>query len=160
MVVMAGLLGAPIVVTMDTQPQPQPKPSRASHIDERLLKLERFFAHQNCPLRKASADFLEAADRYSLDWRLLPSISMVESGGGKAYRNNNVLGWDSGNRIFPSVRAGIHQVASRLATSGLYRHKDVDQILYTYNPHPEYITRVKWVMRQIDSSRTLSTGLN
>ena len=156
MVVMAGLLGAPIAVAVDNHPEPVHTP----HTDERLLKLQRFFDQQNCPLRAAAADFLEAADRYALDWRLLPSISMVESGGGKAYKNNNVLGWNSGNQRFTSVRAGIHHVAERLATSVRYRHKDVNQILYTYNPHPEYITRVKWVMRQIDSSRTVSVSLN
>jgi len=148
MVVAAGLLSAPIATTIDKQPEPVRRPEA----DERLVKLQRFFARENCPLRNSSADFLEAADRYELDWRLLPSISLLESGGGKAFRNNNVLGWKSGNRRFRSVRAGIHEVASRLAKSDLYRNKNVDQILYTYNPHPEYITRVKWVMRQIDSS--------
>jgi hypothetical protein len=126
-----------------------------------LLKLEKFFADGNCPLRNASADFLEAADRYALDWRLLPSISIVESSGGKVFRNNNVLGWGSCNRRFRSVRAGIHLVASRLATSTLYRDKGLDDVLATYNPDPEYVSRVKSVMRRLSSAATRSeTRLN
>jgi len=78
MVVMAGLLSVPVAVTVDQKlPEPVRDPGRQA--DERLLKLTRFFGNANCPLRDASADFLEASDRYDLDWRLLPSISMVES---------------------------------------------------------------------------------
>jgi hypothetical protein len=153
MVVVAGLLTVPMVTTVDRQ---LPRPSRdpGPQADERLLRLNKFFADGNCPLRNASADFLEAADRYDLDWRLLPSISVVESGGGKVFRNNNVLGWDSCNRRFKSVRAGIHVVASRLASSALYRDKNLDGVLATYNPDPEYVARVKSVMRKIGSAGT------
>jgi hypothetical protein len=156
MVVMAGLLSVPMVTAVDRKvPRPGPQ------TDGRLLKLTKFFQDGNCPLRSESAVFLEAADHYDLDWRLLPSISMVESGGGKAFRNNNVLGWDSCNHRFKSVRAGIHTVASRLATSALYRDKDLDDVLATYNPDPEYVARVKSVMRRIGSARPEpETGLN
>jgi hypothetical protein len=150
MVVIAGLLSVPVATTVDRKP-PQPIRDPGAQADYRLLKLNKFFSDGNCPLRAAAADFLEASDRYDLDWRLLPSISMVESSGGKAFRNNNVLGWGSCDRRFPSVRAGIHAVASRLATSSLYRDKDLDAVLATYNPDPEYVVRVKSVMRKIGS---------
>src|SRR5690242_15621001 len=64
--------------------------------DPRLTTLQKFFGKGNCPAKKYSGVFLEAADTYDLDWRLLPSISFVESTGGKAARNNNFFGWDSG----------------------------------------------------------------
>ncbi|MGA3024905.1 MAG: hypothetical protein ABSF98_09065 [Bryobacteraceae bacterium] len=160
MVVMAGLLSVPMVTAVDRK-LPPPARDPGPHADDRLLKLEKFFADGNCPLRNASADFLEAADRYALDWRLLPSISIVESSGGKVFRNNNVLGWGSCNRRFRSVRAGIHLVASRLATSTLYRDKGLDDVLATYNPDPEYVSRVKSVMRRLSSAATRSeTRLN
>jgi hypothetical protein len=149
MVVMAGLLSVPMVTAVDSK-MPRPGPQT----DRRLLKLTKFFADGNCPLLSESAVFLEVADNFDLDWRLLPSISMVESSGGKAFRNNNVLGWDSCNRRFKSVRAGIHVVASRLATSALYRDKDLDDVLATYNPAPEYVARVKSVMRSIGPAGT------
>jgi hypothetical protein len=148
MVVMAGLLSVPMVTAVDPK-LPQPIRDPGPQADDRLLRLNKFFGDGNCPLRAASADFLEVADRYDLDWRLLPSISMVESGGGKVFRNNNVLGWDSCHRKFKSVRAGIHLVGLRLATSALYRDKGLDDVLATYNPDPEYVSRVKSVMRKI-----------
>ena len=52
---------------------------------------------------------------YALDWRLLPSLSFVESSGGKAARNNNLFGWDSGRAAFSSAAAGIRAVASSLS---------------------------------------------
>jgi hypothetical protein len=122
--------------------------------DPRLRRLEEFFAKRDCPLRAAAADFLIAADQNALDWRLLPSISIVESSGGKDYRNNNVFGWDSCRESFSSVRAGIHFVAAQLAQSKRYRHKSLDMKLQTYNPNPDYPHKVKAVMRSLAPAPT------
>src|SRR2546423_294746 len=140
----AGLLATPVV----------PTPVALGAVDStaadpRLPLLVKFFEDNNAPLSEHAEDFLKAADRNDLDWRLLPSISMVESSGGKFYRNNNVFGWDGCNERFPSIRAGIHIVASRLATSKLYRNKSLEQILRTYNGNDEYPRRVKTLMRLI-----------
>ena len=129
--------------------QVTPKATSAQY-DKRLHKIEQFFADRDCPLRDSAADFLEAADRNDLDWRLLPSISMVESSGGKDYRNNNVFGWDSCHESFSSVGEGIHFVASQLANSKLYKHKSLDGKLRTYNTNPDYPHRVKAFMRVMD----------
>jgi hypothetical protein len=80
---------------------------------------------------------------------LLPSISFIESTGGKAARNNNMFGWDSGNAEFATLAEGINVVAYRLAHSELYRDKDLDGVLATYNPDVEYAQKVKSVMRRI-----------
>lgn len=117
--------------------------------DPRLQRLEQFFAERDCPLREAAADFLVAADRNDLDWRLLPSISIIESSGGKDYTNNNVFGWDSCRERFSSVREGIHYVAAQLANSKRYKDKSLDWKLRTYNPVPGYSMRVKAVMRTL-----------
>jgi len=120
--------------------------------DARLKHLQRFFGKANCPAQKYSQVFLEAADNNDLDWRLLPSISFVESTGGKTAKNNNLFGWDSGRAGFFSPAEGIQTVGYRLSHSELYRDKNVDQILATYNPDAEYAGRVKFVMRQISLS--------
>ena len=76
----------------------------------------------------------EAADHNALDWRLLPSLSYVESTGGKSARHNNLFGWDSGRAHFPSPIAGIHTVGYYLSHSDLYKDKALDKLLATYNP--------------------------
>ncbi|HXS96123.1 MAG TPA: hypothetical protein VN736_16070 [Candidatus Limnocylindrales bacterium] len=115
--------------------------------DARFEALSKFFG--DCPAQDYLEVFLEAADDYDLDWRLLPSLSYVETTGGKAARNNNYFGWDSGNAQFSSPEAGIQEVAYRLANSDLYRAKNVDGILATYNPNPSYAATVKSLMRRI-----------
>ncbi|MGA2739825.1 MAG: hypothetical protein ABSG65_20580 [Bryobacteraceae bacterium] len=130
------------------------KPATAEHRnkpakDSRLAFLRAFFQQGNCPAAELAPIFLEAADMYALDWRLLPSLSFVETSGGKAAKNNNLFGWDSGRAAFSSAAAGIRAVASSLAHSALYRHKDVDGILKTYNGSAGYARKVKDVMRRI-----------
>jgi hypothetical protein len=143
----AGLLAAP--ATMSVQ-QYQASPVVKQN-DPRLSRLQKFFGDRDCPLRDSAKDFLVAADQNHLDWRLLPSISIIESSGGKYYGNNNVFGWGSCKEKFSSVRAGIHYVAAQLGKSRRYRDKDIDSKLQMYNPLPEYSQRVKAVMRSIGS---------
>jgi hypothetical protein len=117
--------------------------------DRRLTFLRAFFERSNCPAATLSPVFLEASDAYSLDWRLLPSISFVESTGGKAAKGNNLFGWDAGRAEFSSMIACIRSVAASLAHSSLYKHKDVDGILKIYNPDADYAKKVKFIMRSI-----------
>ncbi len=145
----AGMLSVPVPVT-NTE---VPGAAAEYQNDPRLESLKNFFQKGDCPVRELAAEFLRAADRHKLDWRLLPSISLVESGGGRVAPNNNLFGWDGGRAIFASVRAGIHDVASRLESSKLYRDKDVDGILRTYNPNADYPQVVKSVMRRISPSK-------
>jgi hypothetical protein len=143
----AGLLAAPATVSVQQyKAAPQVKQN-----DPRLSRLQKYFGDRDCPLRDSARDFLIAADQNQLDWRLLPSISIIESSGGKDYINNNVFGWDSSKEKFSSVRAGIHYVAAQLGKSRRYKGKDVDHKLQMYNPLPEYSQRVKAVMRAIGS---------
>jgi len=117
--------------------------------DPRLKSLRNFFHQGECPAERLAEVFLEAADAYELDWRLLPSLSFVETTGGKAARNNNLFGWDSGRKKFTSPAAGIHAVGYNLANSDAYRGKKLDGLLATYNPSPDYVRTVKSVMRSI-----------
>ncbi len=146
LVVFAGLLAVPATTNVAHQ---TPQHQNPETNDPRLVRLQEFLAEKDCPISKYAADFIEAADANDLDWRLLPSISFIESGGGKEYMNNNVFGWDSCRQKFPSVRAGIHIVASKLAMSDLYRNKTLEGKLRTYNPNAEYSSLVKSVMRAI-----------
>ena len=140
--VLAGLLGPEATGTAE-------RPVQCYQNDPRLQQLKDFFTSLRSPAVEYVTDFLIAADRHSLDWRLLPSIAIIESGGGKDYRNNNIFVWDSCRRKFLNVQHGIHEVADRLQNSKLYRNKDLDGLLQTYNTDEEYPLRVKKVMRRI-----------
>jgi len=153
MVVFAGLLAVPAVTGVEAKPKPVQE-------DPRMPQLRAFFERYHCPVSGLAQEFLAAADENDLDWRLLPSISLIESGGGKAMANNNLLGWGSAAKSFPSVRIAIHTVASRLANSKLYKDKDLEGILNTYNPRPEYSYRVRSVMRQLGAADLGAEALN
>jgi hypothetical protein len=158
---MRKLLSNGLVVVAGVVSMPLPgvhadKPAAAEHRhDPRLAPLRNFFQQANCPAAELSSVFLEAADANALDWRLLPSISFVESTGGKAARKNNLFGWDSGRAEFSSTIACIRAVANSLSTSALYRDKDLDGILKTYNGNADYVQKVKSVMRRIAPSETV-----
>ena len=148
--VLVGLLALQASTSLSQEFDP---PSYAE--DPRVLILGRFFEGKESPVAYLARDFIVAADRNSLDWRLLPSIAVMESGAGKEYTNNNIFGWDSCKKRFPSVRAGIHEVAARLGTSKLYRHKGVQGILSTYNPNSDYAPRVMRIMKAIGPAKPI-----
>lgn len=118
--------------------------------DSRMQRIRSFFRKRKCPAQRYAAEFLNASDRYRLDWRLLPSLALIESSGGKAFTNNNIFGWDSCRQRFSSVQAGIHTVAERLANSPLYQGKSIDDKLKVYNSRPHYRVAVKRVMQQLE----------
>lgn len=148
LLICAGLLGLPALPGFAQQPSKQ----SVHKNDPRLPVLQAFFRDANSPLHALAQDFLEAADRHGLDWRLLPSISLVETGCGRTAVGKNIFGWDSGRKQFASFRDAIQLVASRLGSSKLYRGKDLIHILATYNPRPEYAGLVRSVMRQLGPS--------
>jgi len=150
-----GLLVLPMGICFENAGNaPSIKPPKASvqaatEPDPRTVRLKRFFATLHCPISYLSAEFIRAADENDLDWRLLPSISVIESGGGKAYKNNNVFGWANGEYLFSTLKAGIHEVAYKLGRSALYRNRDIEGKLHLYNPNEEYATNVMTVMDRI-----------
>jgi hypothetical protein len=144
--VFAGMVSLPAPGSLHAERTPAPERRRS---DARLERLKAFFGKLDCPAQNYSGDFIAAAERYDLDWRLLPSISYLESTGGKSAKNNNLFGWNSGRTGFATAAAGIHEVGRRLSRSPLYRAKNLDQLLATYNPTGDYAQKVKNVMRRI-----------
>ena len=142
LLVLAGAVGI-------SRQQALPAPWRVLPDDGRLAVLRHFFQKFDCPAEAYAEEFLSAADSYSLDWRLLPSISFIESTGGKTAQNNNMFGWNNGRTQFDSPSAGIYAVGYQLANSTVYRHKDLDRVLRIYNPRRTYAKSVKSVMQQI-----------
>jgi hypothetical protein len=144
-VLFAGLLAAPAI----THTEQHNTVAVSYQNDVRYERLKLFLQKRKSPIENLAGDFVAASDRHNLDWRLLPAIAVLESGAGQRYMNNNIFGWDSCQVSFPSVRSGIHYVASRLANSKLYKDKDLDGILRTYNPYESYPGRIKRIMRSL-----------
>lgn len=134
--------------------EPAPQPVVRKRNDPRFQLLKRFFDQRACPAADWAADFLIAADRNGLDWRLLPSIAFLESSGGKYYQSNNPLGWNRGITEFRSTRHAVHYVANRLAKSPIYQKKTLRTKLRIYNPeNVEYPDAIMSVMEQIGPHR-------
>lgn len=114
------------------------------------MALRNFFQRYESPLAKIAHVFLRAADAHRLDWRLLPALAIVETGGGKHGTPSNVFGWNSGRTRFASVEAGIHFVASRFAQSPIYAGRTALGILQKYNPaRKTYPPKVVTIMQEI-----------
>jgi hypothetical protein len=145
---MFGVVSVPVPLSPRPAQQPLQHEVRS---DQRLNTLRQFFGSTDCPAGEYAAAFLEVADQYELDWRLLPSIAFVETTGGKNSPHNNLFGWNSGRAHFRDPGAAIRSVGSRLAHSSLYRSKNLDEVLTTYNPTGDYARRVKSVMQRIAS---------
>ncbi len=140
-------------------PDPRPADIAVNQTDPRLIRIKQYFLDRNCPAHIYAGDFISAADQNNLDWRLLPSLSFIESGGGKEARNNNMFGWDNCRRRFRSSREGIYNVAARLANSRIYRNKSIDQMLHRYNPRREYALAVKSVMNDLGPANLVPEGI-
>ena len=73
--------------------------------DVRVLKVSKYLSSHNSQLKDYAADFVKYADKYNLDYRLLVSISGVESTFGKYYlpKTYNAYGWGGGKIYFKSL---------------------------------------------------------
>ena len=146
-VLVAGFLGAAAAtahVDRDIAPAPQ-----KSDIREALLR--RFLKDNHSPVESYSQTFVTEADSHNLDWRLLPSLAIVESGGGQRQnsRGNNFFGWANGVSKFASATDAIHHVAEALANARPYKGKGLEGKLGAYNKTPGYGHLVMNVMRRI-----------
>ena len=85
-------------------------------VDSRAKQLEIFFQSYDSPLATYSAYFVKMADKYGIDWKLLPAIAGVESTFGKKIPvgSYNAYGWNGGNARFDSWEEGIEEVCRKL----------------------------------------------
>jgi len=117
--------------------------------DPREVFLRKFLKDKGCPAQDFAEVFVAEADRHGLDWRLLPSLAFVESGGGKTSKGNNIFGWDNGRSSYISVHQAIHEVASSLSEARAYQGRSLLGKLASYNQSVDYAPMVLDVMRQI-----------
>ena len=125
--------------------------------DSRTRILREFLKQYNSPLVPFAQDFVQIADKYDLDWKLVAAISGVESTFGKQIPYESYNGWGWGiygtNMIrFESWTEGIETVSEGLRTNYLNKWgaKDVYQIGRYYAASPTWAQRVTYFMGRID----------
>ncbi|MEK9175145.1 MAG: hypothetical protein AAB795_00975 [Patescibacteria group bacterium] len=103
----------------------------------KALLIDMYFNERNMPLEGYGKKFIEEAEKYNLDWRLLPALAIRESSGGKFACNNNPFGWASCKVNFDSVDEAIEMVAWNLAGANprtkQYYEGDINDKLHYYN---------------------------
>jgi hypothetical protein len=125
--------------------------------DDRIEILENYFAKYNSPLQKEAKHFVNAADKYDMDWRLVAAISGVESTFGKftpGYNSYNAWGWGVyGNQCmyFKSWEDGIYTVSSGLKTNylnkGLTNPYTINRV---YAASPTWGSKVTYFLADMD----------
>jgi len=123
--------------------------------DYRVENLRNFLAKYNSPLSEYAPDFVREADENGLDYRLVASISGVESTFGKRIPSNsyNAYGWFKGDYNFKSWADSINVVSTTL------RNKYVDKGAASINriarryapPSTTWAGNVKFFVGKIDT---------
>lgn len=91
--------------------------------DTRIISMQKFLFDYNSPMYPHAKTFISEADKYGLDWRLVASISGVESAFGNLIPRGTYNGWGwrginknpEGWSQFESWDAGIAEVTRGLA---------------------------------------------
>ena len=122
--------------------------------DFRVLRLRDFFESYNSPLTGYADTMVENADRYGLDWRLVPAITGVESTFGKRipYKSYNAYGWANGEFRFESWEDSIETVSASLRENYLDKGAaSISRIARRYAPPSTTWGRnVRFFMGKID----------
>lgn len=122
-----------------------------SQVDKELLedlkvkaaKIDAYFEKYNLPASGYGMDMVLAANKYDIDWRLLPALAKLETTGGKnVCKNpngaNNWFGWNSCKTKFNTVEESFYVIARSLGghNPNLPQYKDasLERILEIYNP--------------------------
>ncbi|MBL7159040.1 glucosaminidase domain-containing protein [Candidatus Microgenomates bacterium] len=131
--------------------------------DNRGERLEKYLQSHNSPLAPYSKFIINTADQYSLDWKLVPAISGLESSFGKRIPANsfNAYGWNSGRYYFEDWQDGIATVSKALKENYLdkWGAKTVEQIGPIYAESPTWSQRVAYFMNEIDNFQPSSLQL-
>jgi hypothetical protein len=123
--------------------------------DSRAIILQAYLAKYNSPLQGHAQDFIEAADKYGVDWKLVPAISGVESTFGNAIPYNSYNGWGYGVygdnvRRFQSWKDGIYVLNSDLKSKYIDKgYTDPYSMNRIYASSPTWGVRVDGFMKDI-----------
>lgn len=127
----------------------------AREFDPRAKILSDYFDSYNSPLQYQAQDFVDAADKYSLDWKLVPAISGVESTFGKASYGFNAWGWGVyGDQAlnFRSWKDGIYTVTEGLKQNYVDKGlTDPYKMNRAYAASPSWGWKVNFFMKDLEN---------
>lgn len=129
---------------------------QSEKLDKRAMILSDYLALHNSPLQYHAQDFIDAADTYKMDWKLVPAISGVESTFGKFIPGGyNAWGWaiyNSDSRFgFKSWRDGIFTVTQGLKKNYIDKGLTNPYAMNTiYAASPHWGWKVAYFMEDIN----------
>ena len=129
---------------------PTPTPTQKK-VDRRVLAIQRFYSKYNSPLKPYAKHMVNVADKYGIDYRLIPAISIVESSGGKYnFRPYNAWGLMT-KRQFKNYLESIEFVGRLLGKSYRSGCKTVECISGWYCPptHESWAKKVDYLMYKV-----------
>ena len=108
--------------------------------EDRVTALKSFFSSLNSPLEENARTFVDVADKYGLDYKLLPAIACMESSCGRKLIEGsyNPFGWGIYGRnaiYFKSYDDAIETVAKEISEKYVARGLDTpEEIAPVYTP--------------------------
>ena len=125
-----------------------------AYFDERAVVLKKYLESKNSPLAIYSKDFVLYADKYELDYRLVPAITGVESSFGKRIPMNsyNAYGWANGKYKFENWEESIEIVSKTLKEKYIDKGAtSIEAIGRIYAPpSPTWSGKIHYFMNQMD----------
>jgi hypothetical protein len=120
---------------------------------KKVENIERYMTKRNAPLGSEAEYIVTMANKFEIDYRLLPAISIIESSGGlKLYRKYNAWGWGGAKGFtFENWEHSIYVVSRGMAGYYLLGLDTPEKMAPRYNPHTpnEWSGKVRMVMNQI-----------
>lgn len=128
-------------------------------VDERIAQLQAFLHSYNSPLEREAVAFIQEADRYSLDWRLVVAIAGTESTFGKHIPSGSYNAWGWGIPTgaqsgigFESWTEGISTVSEGLRKNYINRGaQTIEQIGRIYAASPAWAGHVRFFINKLNT---------
>ncbi len=127
---------------------------------EEAAKIDAYFKQNDMPLAGYGMEMVTEADKYGIDWRLIPAIAVRESSGG-IHQCKSVsyspFGFGSCKINFKDYNDAIDTLADNLGgvnpnTAHAYQGKNTDGLLHAYNTViPGYTSQIHAIMNRIDN---------
>lgn len=122
---------------------------------DRTDVVRKFLEKYKSPLTQNAQTFVDVADKYNLDYKILPAISCMESTCGKFLipESYNPFGWGGGYIYFSSYDEAIEGVGKGLDEIYLSRGLDTPEKMgpiYTPPNYANWVAGVKSFMREME----------